>query len=87
MTGAELKKWRKSNGYTQQRLQIELGVKSRGTISSWENSATAVPRVVELALLALSEIPSSRKALGIVETTHGKAEYKKRFGQSLTDRK
>ena len=64
MTGADLVTWRKKNNYSQKRLQIELGIKSGGTISSWENSNGNLSRILELALFALEEIPSTRKTAG-----------------------
>lgn len=64
MKGDELVEWRKKNNYSQKRLQIELGIKSGGTISAWENSNKSLSRIVELALTALEEIPSTRKTAG-----------------------
>ena len=63
MTGTEMKEWRHHNGYTQDDLMLELGVKSRQTISNWEGSEK-VPRVVELALAALERDPNSRNIHG-----------------------
>lgn len=61
MTGSELKAWRKANGYeTQESLQRELGIGSRGTISAWENATDPLPRILELALIALQRVPESR---------------------------
>ena len=61
MTGGELRAWRKANGYqTQEALQRELGIKSRGTISAWENASEPLPRLVELALKALERVPECR---------------------------
>jgi transcriptional regulator with XRE-family HTH domain len=61
LTGPELRAWRKANGYaTQESLQRELGVKSRGTISAWEQADVRLPRLVELALTALERVPNCR---------------------------
>lgn len=52
MVGADLKKWRERNNYTQERLRLALGV-TRQTIVSWEQSQKPLARLVQLALLAL----------------------------------
>lgn len=59
MTGSELKEWRKRNGLSQSDLTKELGISSRQTISTWENSES-VPRVIELAVCALDQVESCR---------------------------
>lgn len=57
MTGEDLKAWRDRNGYaTQESLRKELQV-TRDTISRWERSKGPLPRQLELALLALAELP------------------------------
>jgi transcriptional regulator with XRE-family HTH domain len=63
VTGAELKAWRSSIGWTQADLMIELEIKSRQTLSTWEG-AEKIPRVVELAITALDQIESARKRSG-----------------------
>ena len=63
MRGADLTALRKAIGYSQEQLMTELGVKSRQTISSWEHSER-IPRTVELALIALREVPSCRRSGG-----------------------
>ena len=63
MTGDEMKAWRGRNNYTQDMLMRELEVKSRQTISSWEN-AEKVPRLVELALAALERDQLKRNIHG-----------------------
>jgi len=83
MTGADLTAWRVRNGFSQKQLQIELGVKSRGTISAWENSSKPLTRTVELALAALEQLPELRNSTGKAETAQGRAEYQDRFGQKL----
>ena len=55
MRGIELPVWRKRNGFTQDTLRIALGVKSRQTIITWEKATEPLPRLVELALLALEK--------------------------------
>lgn len=62
MTGAEMKAWRKKYRYTQEMLCEELDV-SRQTILVWEKSEK-VPRLTELALIALEEAPACRKVDG-----------------------
>ncbi len=64
MTGEELVAWRLRNGYTQEALMKELGVKSRQTISSWEKPGRRVERTVELALNALERDPTLRMIAG-----------------------
>lgn len=58
MTGAEMKAWRKRNRFTQDTLCDELDV-SRQTIMVWEKAAK-VPRSIELALIALEQVPGCR---------------------------
>lgn len=60
MRGTELPEWRKRNGFTQDTLRIALGVKSRQTIITWEKQTDLLPRLVELALLALENFPEER---------------------------
>ena len=61
MRGADLKAWRKHHGYSQSELQMELGVRSRQTISSWENSEEELSRLLQLALAALADLPECRR--------------------------
>ena len=61
MLGTELPQWRAKNRFTQDALRMALGVKSRQTIITWEKSTEALPRLVELALLALERFPDERK--------------------------
>jgi transcriptional regulator with XRE-family HTH domain len=63
MTGAELKRWRENNGWKQADLMIELEVASRQTISTWE-STQEVPRMVELAIVALDQVEACRNRSG-----------------------
>jgi len=84
--GSDLTAWRERNGYTQKQLQLELGIKSRGTVSSWENSSKELSRVVELALVALERHPDLKKSGGKAETSTGRADYHRRFGQRLNDK-
>jgi transcriptional regulator with XRE-family HTH domain len=63
VTGAELKAWRSSIGWTQVDLMIELDIKSRQTMSAWEH-AERIPRVVELAIIALDQIEAARRRSG-----------------------
>jgi transcriptional regulator with XRE-family HTH domain len=64
VTGAELPEWRKRNHFTQDSLRMALGLGSRQTIITWEKSTEKLPRIVELALLALEHLPDQRTALG-----------------------
>ncbi len=74
MRGSELVKWRKQHGYSQKALMDEFAVGSRQTISNWENSED-VPRLVELALIALEHVPSSRWIGGRRTTAKEKHAY------------
>lgn len=65
MNGADLKSWRKANGYkSQAALQLELKLGSRTTLSSWENSEDELPRILILALMALERCPDLRLVTG-----------------------
>ena len=64
MRGIDLKERRKRLGYNQEDLMRELGIKSRQTISTWENTSESLPRILELALTALENIPQCRNLLG-----------------------
>jgi DNA-binding XRE family transcriptional regulator len=63
MIGAELKAWRKRQGMTQEMLRIELDV-SRQTIVMWEASEKPLPRLTELALVALENVPDCQTTTG-----------------------
>jgi DNA-binding XRE family transcriptional regulator len=65
MRGIELPEWRKRNGFTQDTLRIALGVKSRQTIITWEKATEPLPRLVELALLALENFPVERNVTAL----------------------
>jgi DNA-binding XRE family transcriptional regulator len=64
MKGEDLKKWRKTNGWTQAELMEELEITSRQTITSWEK-APRIPRLVELAITAIDQIEPCRRLGGI----------------------
>jgi transcriptional regulator with XRE-family HTH domain len=64
MLGTELPAWRKRQGFTQETLMITLGVKSRQTIITWEKSTEELPKMVQLALLAIEHIPEARFSYG-----------------------
>jgi transcriptional regulator with XRE-family HTH domain len=74
MIGTDLPDWRKRNRFTQDALRMALGVKSRQTIISWEKSTQRLSRLVELALMALEQIPEAKKVYGA--SYSGPAEYK-----------
>lgn len=59
MKGREWAEWRSRLGYSQQKLMKELGINSRQTISTWENSEE-VPRLAVLALHAIEHYPECR---------------------------
>ena len=63
MSGDELRTWRQRRGWNQTDLMKELEVASRQTISTWELSAR-VPRIVELAIVALDQVEACRKISG-----------------------
>ena len=75
MNGSELTEWRQRNGYTQQNLMLELDIRARQTISSWEKETATVPRIVELALLALERFPESKRIEGKKASTKEQREY------------
>lgn len=61
MLGIELPQWRARHRFTQDMLRIALGIRSRQTIITWEKSTEPLPRLVELALLALENFPEERQ--------------------------
>jgi transcriptional regulator with XRE-family HTH domain len=75
MDGNDLVKWRERNGYSQEELMREVGIKSRQTMSAMENNKTLVPRMLVLALIALEGIPESRAHFG----KKAKAKDEKKF--------
>jgi DNA-binding XRE family transcriptional regulator len=77
MTGAELKAWRKRNRMTQDALRIELDV-SRQTIVTWESSEKPLPRVTELALIAIEKVPGCRIVDGYRQTATQHLEQRAR---------
>lgn len=66
MLGTELPDWRTRNRFTQDTLRIALGVRSRQTIITWEKSTDRLPRMVQLALLALERFPEERNVTAMV---------------------
>jgi len=65
MLGIELPQWRARNRFTQDTLRIALGIRSRQTIITWEKSTEPLPRLVQLALLALENFPEERKVTAL----------------------
>ena len=63
MDGTQLRNWRIAHGYRQSELMIELGIKSRQTLSAWENDAGEIPRLVELAIQAVEHVPECRRTI------------------------
>ncbi len=64
MTGADLRSWRTRRGWSQADLTAELDIKARQTVAAWENSEK-IPRLVELAVLALDQLELVRNRSGI----------------------
>ena len=75
MRGIDLKEWRARHGYTQEALRMALGLGSRQTIISWEQSEDALPALVRLALIALEFAPD--KSLSVAGLRLTAAEYSK----------
>jgi transcriptional regulator with XRE-family HTH domain len=73
MIGTELPDWRKRNRFTQDGLRMALGMGSRQTIISWEKSNEPLPRMVQLALMALQNFPESR---GVDGARYTASEYR-----------
>lgn len=65
MLGTDLPQWRAHNRFTQDTLRIALGIRSRQTIITWEKSAEPLPRLVQLALLALENLPEERNVTAL----------------------
>jgi hypothetical protein len=55
---------------------MELEVHSRQTISTWENSPDELPRLTQLALWALEEIPEARNVSGKRTSAAEKRRFK-----------
>jgi transcriptional regulator with XRE-family HTH domain len=64
MKGSDLKAWRQNNGWTQLDLMEELEINSRQTINNWEK-AERIPRLAELAIIAIDQVEACRKKGGI----------------------
>lgn len=75
MRGSEFVAIRKRLGFSQKRLMDELGIKSRQTISSWEKADREVPRIAELALIALEHVPACRLMVGSEATARERREF------------
>jgi DNA-binding XRE family transcriptional regulator len=65
MLGTELPQWRAKNRFTQDTLRIALGIRSRQTIITWEKSPDPLPRLVQLALMALESFPEERNVTAL----------------------
>jgi DNA-binding XRE family transcriptional regulator len=77
MNGAELRAWRKRNKMTQEALRIELDV-SRQTIVAWEALEKDIPRVIQLALVALEKVKGCRIVEGQRQTAAQHLEQRAR---------
>ncbi len=77
--GRDIREWRKRNKYhTQADLQQELRIKSRGTVSAWENSDKPIPRILYLALMALEQRLGPREVFEKRMSAKERAAMKKR---------
>ena len=61
MAPDDLKRWRKANGYTQQRLADALGV-IQVTVARWETGVREIPSFLGLALEALEARGGEKKS-------------------------
>lgn len=78
MTGADLRGWREKLGWNQIDLMQEMEVRSRQTISTWEASKE-IPRLVELAIIALDQVEACRKRSGFEsQFTHERISARQR---------
>jgi DNA-binding XRE family transcriptional regulator len=80
MRGTDLRGWRERMGYTQEALMHELGVRSRQTIISWEQSTEALPRMTQLALHALEHQPELRNVAGERAAAWTRRRLEQRYG-------
>jgi DNA-binding XRE family transcriptional regulator len=81
MLGTELRTWRKRNRMTQDALRMELEV-SRQTIVAWEQSDKPLPRLTELALIALEQVPGCKVVDGYRQTATQYLEQRARAAHS-----
>lgn len=87
LLGIDLRKWRERNGHTQESLRIALGIKSRQTIITWEQSEKPLQTTLELALLALEHLPERCSLVAGVRATAAEyAEQRKRGPQLYASR-
>ena len=84
MKGSEWATWRNRLGYSQQKIMRELGINSRQTISTWENSEE-VPRLAVLALHALEQYPTCQNIIGDRISLNEERKYKDRLNGSNHD--
>ncbi len=77
MKGPELRQRRERLGYTQRGFLKEIGVRSRQTLITWEKSDAKLPRLVELAVLALENLPECRQQIGKRATTAERKAFDK----------
>lgn len=84
MRGSEWAAWRNRLGYSQQKIMQELGINSRQTISTWENSEE-VPRLAVLALHAIEHYPSCRNIFGERISLAEERKYVAKFGKGDSD--
>ena len=81
--GKELRKRRKRLGYTQETFIRELGIKSRQTLITWEKSEAELPRMVQLAVIALEKLPECQKVAGQKPTAHQRKAFNKMIAKTV----
>jgi len=81
LKGAELKRWRKTLGYTQKEAAREFGV-ARPTVQNWEYETTSIPLAVELASRNLLRRWKRRPEYGPVFLVHADAPFGKADGEA-----
>lgn len=86
LNGPELRRRRNRLGYTQEAFMIELGVKSRQTLISWEKSDAELPRLVQLAVVALEELPDYRSVHGKKATALERKAFEKTINAKTASR-
>jgi DNA-binding XRE family transcriptional regulator len=82
MLGTDLKAWRASHDYTQEKLRLELGV-TRQTIVAWEQSRKPLARLVELALLALEHLPKESVKMTGKQAPSAVQQFERKRGRRL----
>lgn len=63
MNGPDLSKWIEDSDFSRSELMLQLGLKSRQTLYAKEHSKENLPRLWELALMALEKLPAARQEM------------------------